>query len=81
MTTVNPSRHKCCALCNRWGGNAGLTNQGAGRGLVRFNTTARGNCNLQRNTKAANESYKDFSINPEAAVIMLNRRPKRMREG
>ena len=68
MTTVNPSTKKCCALCNRWDGDAGLTNQGAGKGLVRFSTSARGTCVLLRNVKMANEgsSCKDFSISVEA---------------
>ena len=68
MTTVDPNRYKSCALCKRWEGDAGLTNQGAGKGLVRFNTSKRGNCILLRNNKAANEgtACKDFSISPEA---------------
>ena len=68
MTTVNPNTHKCCALCKRWEGDAGLTNQGAGRGLVRFNTSARGKCVVTKNNRISNEGTgcKDFSISPEA---------------
>ena len=68
MTTVNPNTYKSCALCKRWQGDAGLTNNGAGRGLVRFDTSKRGNCILLRNSKAANEgtSCKEFAISPEA---------------
>ena len=73
MTTVNPNTYKSCALCKRWEGNASLTNQGAGRGLVRFNTSARGRCNLSRNTRLANEGTGcgDFSISFEADRFRL----------
>ena len=68
MTTVDPNRYKSCALCKRWQGDAGLTNQAAGRGLVRFDTAKRGICTLIKNNKLANEgtSCKDFAISPEA---------------
>jgi len=68
MTTVDPNKYKSCALCKRWEGNAGLTNQGAGRGLVRFNDGARGKCTATKNNRLANEGTgcKDFSISPEA---------------
>ena len=77
MTTVNPSKHKCCALCNRWGGNAGLTNQGAGRGHVRFNTAARGNCNLQRKPRrpTKEQAAKTFLLALKPIVTVLNRKP------
>ena len=73
MTTVDPNKHRCCALCKRWEGDAGLTTQGAGRGLVRFNTSARGKCILLRNNRAANEGTgcKDFSISVEADRFKL----------
>ena len=73
MTTVNPGKHKCCALCKRWEGDAGLTNQGAGKGLVRFNTGARGKCVVTKNNRMANEGTgcKDFSISIEADRFRL----------
>lgn len=69
MTTVNPSTHKCCALCIRWDGDAGLTNQGVGRGLVRFSTGRRGTCALTRQSRGSNEgtACRDYSISPEAS--------------
>lgn len=73
MTTVNPSRHKCCALCNRWQGDAELTSSGTSRGMVRFNTSKRGTCTVSRNTRISNEgtNCNDFQISQEASSYAL----------
>jgi len=73
MTTVNPSRHKCCALCERWQGDAELTNQGAGRGMVRFNMSKRGMCRFTRQDRAASEGVNcnEFQISHRASSYAL----------
>ena len=58
------------AFCKRWDGDAQLTNQGVGKGYIRFNESARGKCtaNQARNTKLANEGSgcRDYEISPGA---------------
>jgi len=68
--SANPNSSKC-AFCIRWDGDAQLTNQGTGKGFIRFNDTARGNCVAKQNQimKRANEGSgcKDYRISPEAS--------------
>jgi len=68
MTSQADPRRPKCAFCEKWDGDANLTNQGVAKGLVRFNSAARGVClaGQGRNTKIANEgancSNYDMSI-------------------
>ena len=73
MTTVDPNKHKCCALCNRWQGDANLT-AGNPRGRVKFDVTKRGTCALggRASTAAGDMSNcKDFVLSPAAAAFKM----------
>jgi len=68
-TTGNPGQSKC-AFCKRWTGDANLTNQGIGRGLIRFEISARGTCTASGNhiQKSAvdGSGCRNYEISPEA---------------
>ena len=68
MTSQADPRKPKCAFCKRWDGDAQLTNQGVAKGLVRFNSNARGIClsGQGRNTRIANQgdNCNDYAISP-----------------
>jgi len=69
MSQADPKKPKC-AFCKRWDGNAKLTNQGVPKGLVRFDSNARGVClaGQGRNIRIANQgdNCKDYAISVDA---------------
>jgi len=70
MSQADPRKPKC-AFCNKWQGDAQITNQGVAKGLVRYNSTARGTClaGQGRNTRIANEgsNCRDYDMSIEAS--------------
>lgn len=58
---------KCCALCDRWKGNAGLTGQGTQEGYVKFSPGVKGSCSYQGPRESDDgKNCPDFKINDEA---------------
>ncbi len=57
----------CCALCDRWKGDAGLTGQGTQLGHLKFNAGVKGNCSYKGPRESDDgKNCLDFQINDEA---------------